>query len=107
MKKIATLLMGILLVGATMAQAAGRPFVTEGEEQITAAGAFGHGDTCIGKAQAEQDALNAVGGGTVLRAVFEGQDKPPHWSVDIRQSGNVEYEVWVSCSGKILKIIKG
>jgi hypothetical protein len=83
MKKIATFVFGFLLVCGT---------------------AYA---SCITKAQAEADALRAVGGGTVLLAVYEGGDYPPHWSVDVRLKNGTEDEVWVSCSGKILKIIRG
>jgi hypothetical protein len=83
MKKVAVFLMGFFMLATTMAYA------------------------CITKATAQADALAAVGGGTVILTVYEGQDKPPHWSVDVRKSANLEYEVWVDCSGKILKIIPG
>jgi len=84
MKKIATFVIGFVLACGTAAYA-----------------------SCITKAQAEADALKAVGGGTVLLAVYEGGDTPPHWSVDVRLRNGNEDEVWVSCSGKILKIIPG
>ena len=37
----------------------------------------------ITKAQAEQIALKAVGGGKVLLIVLETNDNPPDWSVDV------------------------
>jgi hypothetical protein len=85
MKKMTAWCMGLALVGSALVQAAG----------------------CIGKSTAEQDALAAVGGGTVLKVVFEAGDKPPHWSVDVKKTKGGEAEVWVSCSGKILRIIPG
>lgn len=33
------------------------------------------------------------------------RDRPPHWSVDVRQNDATEDEVGVSCSGSILEII--
>ena len=59
----------------------------------------------ITKAQAEQAALNAVGGGTVILAVRDNVGRTPIWSVDIRGTAR-EYEVWVDArSAAILKII--
>ena len=58
----------------------------------------------ISKAQAEAIALHAVGGGTVVLALLERTDGPVHWSIDIVGTVN-EHEVWVSTSGKVLKII--
>jgi len=72
--------------------------VLVGVMQATAAG-------LITKQQAEQDALNAVGGGTVILAVRDHVGKTPIWSVDILGSAH-EYEVWVNArNGAILKII--
>jgi hypothetical protein len=56
------------------------------------------------KQRAEAVALNAVGGGRVVQVVFESQDHPPHWSVDIVGSRN-EHEVWVNAACKVIKII--
>ncbi len=56
------------------------------------------------QARAEAISLQAVGGGTVLQAVLEREDHFIHWSVDIVGS-TAEHEVWVSTSGKVLKII--
>ena len=59
----------------------------------------------ITKAQAEQAALNAVGGGTVILAVRDNVGRTPIWSVDIRGAAH-EYEVWVDAhTAAILKII--
>lgn len=59
----------------------------------------------ITKAQAEKDALNAVGGGTVVSAVLERNAGHKTWSVDINGASN-EYEVWVDAhTGTILKVI--
>jgi uncharacterized membrane protein YkoI len=58
----------------------------------------------LSKSQAEAIALHAVGGGTVILALLERRDGPVHWSIDIVGSTH-EYEVWVSTSGKVLKII--
>jgi uncharacterized membrane protein YkoI len=61
--------------------------------------------SAIKKAQAEAIALNAVkDGGTVVLAVLEKEDGKIHWSIDI-VGKTAEYEVWVSTSGKVLKII--
>jgi uncharacterized membrane protein YkoI len=59
----------------------------------------------VGKAEAERVALRAVGGGRIVSAILEKEDNGLiHWSVDIR-GARYEYEVWVSTSGKVLKII--
>jgi len=59
----------------------------------------------LSKQQAEQDALAAVGGGTVMQARLERDNGKKYWSVDIVGATN-EYEVWVDAySGAILKII--
>lgn len=61
----------------------------------------------IPKSQAEQIALRAVGGGTVVRAQLELHDTPPRWSFDITQ-GNLQFEVWVQAyNGKVLMVKKG
>jgi hypothetical protein len=56
------------------------------------------------KHAAEAVALKAVHGGRVIQVVYEGGDTPPHWSVDIVGS-TYEYEVWVSVSCKVIRII--
>ena len=61
----------------------------------------------ISKADAEQDALTAVGGGHVLQAVLDtvGTNDRRVWSVDILGSAH-EYEVWVDAhTSVVLKII--
>jgi len=61
----------------------------------------------ISKADAEQDALSAVGGGQVLQAVLDtvGSNDKRVWSVDIIDSAH-EYEVWVDPhTSVVLKII--
>ena len=61
----------------------------------------------ISKADAEQDALSAVGGGQVLQAVLDtvGSNDKRIWSVDILGSAH-EYEVWVDAhTSVVLKII--
>jgi uncharacterized membrane protein YkoI len=59
----------------------------------------------ISKAQAEKDALAAVGGGTVIQAVLDTNMGRKTWSVDIAGTTH-EYEVWVDAhTGAILKII--
>jgi len=61
----------------------------------------------ISKADAEQDALSAVGGGQILQAVLDtvGSNDKRIWSVDILGSAH-EYEVWVDAhSSVVLKII--
>lgn len=59
----------------------------------------------ISKQAAEQDALKAVGGGTVLQATLDTNAGRKVWSVDIAGSTN-EYEVWVDAhTGAIVKII--
>jgi len=60
----------------------------------------------ISKAQAERDALKAVGGGKVLQAQLDEWKGTRIWDVDISQPG-VEYTVYVDAhSAAILKIIK-
>jgi uncharacterized membrane protein YkoI len=59
----------------------------------------------ISKQAAEKDALNAVGGGTVLQAQLDSNAGKRVWSVDIAGSAH-EYEVWVDAhTGAILQII--
>ncbi len=59
----------------------------------------------ITKAQAEKDALKAVGGGTVIQAVLDFNNGKKTWSVDIAGATH-EYEVWVDAhTGAILNII--
>ena len=82
MKKVAALLSLVLLAGGMQAMASG----------------------LITKSQAEQDALNAVGGGTVDQAYREKEMGKQVWSVDIT-GATQEYEVWVDAhSGAILNI---
>lgn len=60
----------------------------------------------ISKAQAEQDALNAVGGGTILHSHRDQFQGTKIWDVDVSQPG-VEFTVYVDArSGAILKVIK-
>jgi len=62
----------------------------------------------ISKAQAEQIALKAVGGGKVLLIVLEKNDNPPDWSVDVLATNGTEYEVKVNAyTGKVIAIIPG
>lgn len=62
----------------------------------------------ISKAQAEQIALKAVGGGKVLLAVLETNDNPPDWSIDVKATNGTEYEVKVNAyTGKVIAIIVG
>lgn len=59
----------------------------------------------ISKQAAEKDALNAVGGGTVIHAALDSNGGKKVWSVDIAGSAN-EFEVWVDAhTGAIVKII--
>ncbi len=84
MKKIAALLSLVLLAGVA------QTFATTG---------------LISKFQAEQDALMAVGGGTVNQAYREKEMGKVIWSVDITGSMS-EYEVWVDAhSGVILRVV--
>lgn len=83
MKRLAALLSLVLLASVVQAAASG----------------------LIPKQQAEQDALNAVGGGTVTQAVKEREMGKLIWSVDINGTSN-ENEVWVDAhTGTILEII--
>ena len=62
----------------------------------------------ISKATAEQIALKAVGGGTVLLVTLEKNDNPPDWSVDVRATSGKEFEVKVNAyTGKVIAIIPG
>jgi uncharacterized membrane protein YkoI len=62
----------------------------------------------ISKAQAEQIALNAVGGGKVLLAVLDRTDNPPNWSVDVAATKGREFEVKVNAyTGKVIAIVPG
>jgi hypothetical protein len=59
----------------------------------------------ISKAQAEKDALAAVGGGIVIQAVLDTNMGRKTWSVDIGGTTH-EYEAWVDAhTGAILNII--
>lgn len=61
----------------------------------------------MSKAQSEQDALSAVGGGEVLQAVLDTMGKTDRrvWSVDVLGSAQ-EYEVEIDAhSGAVLKVI--
>lgn len=61
--------------------------------------------TLITKQQAEQDALVAVGGGTVTYALKEKELGKIIWSVDVTGATN-EFEVWVDAhTGSILQIL--
>jgi len=63
------------------------------------------GASMLPKAQAESEALAAVGSGTVLQAVLDTNLGKKTWSVDILSTDN-EHEVWVDAhSGTILKIM--
>lgn len=62
----------------------------------------------ISKAQAEQIALNAVGGGKVLLIRLEKNDNPVDWSVDVKATNGQEYEVKVNAvTGAVIAIIVG
>jgi len=62
----------------------------------------------ISKAQAEQIALHAVGGGKVLLIRLETNDNPVDWSVDVKATNGKEYEVKVNAvTGKVIAIIVG
>lgn len=63
-------------------------------------------NTLITKAQAEKDALKAVGGGTVLSAHLDDYNGVRIWDVDISKP-TMEYTVYVNAhTGAIMKIIK-
>src|SRR5450759_1167684 len=83
MKKSLFLTLVVLLIGAGLASAS----------------------TLISKQQAEQDAIVAVGGGTVTQALKEKELGKIIWSVDITGATN-EFEVWVDAhTGAILRVI--
>ena len=83
MKKLAALLPLVLLAGVMQAMAAG----------------------LITKTQAEQNALRAVGVGTVKQAYIEKEMGKLVWAVDIWGAANY-YQVWVDAhTGVILKVI--
>ena len=83
MKRSLSLALVVLLIGSALAGAS----------------------TLISKQQAEQDALNAVGGGTVTLVHKEKELGKIIWSVDITGATN-EYEVWVDAhTGSILQIL--
>jgi uncharacterized membrane protein YkoI len=61
--------------------------------------------TLISKQQAEQDALNAVGGGTVALVLKEKELGKIIWSVDVIGATH-EFEVWVDAhTGTILQVL--
>lgn len=83
MKRSLSLVLVVLLIGSALAGAS----------------------TLISKQQAEQDALNAVGGGTVTLVLKEKELGKIIWSVDITGATS-EYEVWVDAhTGAILQIL--
>jgi uncharacterized membrane protein YkoI len=83
MKKLAALLSLVLLAGVTQAMASG----------------------LITKTQAEQDALRAVGVGTVKQAYMEREMGKLVWAVDIEGAATY-YQVWVDAqTGTILRVI--
>ena len=83
MKKLAGLLSLVLLAGVMQAMASG----------------------LITKAQAEQDALRAVGVGTVKQAYMEREMGKLVWAVDIERAA-AYYQVWVDAhTGTILRVI--
>ena len=61
----------------------------------------GAGDCVISKQTAEQTALAAVGGGTVVVVRCE-KDAYWRWSIDIR-SKSYKYAVWVSTANIVVK----
>lgn len=66
------------------------------------------GQKYLSKKQAEQIALNAVGGGKVLLAKFDKTDNPPTWDVDVRNTSGQEYEVKVNAyTGAVIAVIPG
>jgi hypothetical protein len=58
-------------------------------------------DCVISKETAEQTALAAVGGGTVIVAKCE-KDAYWHWSIDIRSKSH-KYAVWISYANIVVK----
>lgn len=83
MKRSLSLVLVVLLIGSALASAA----------------------TLITKQQAEQDALIAVGGGTVTQVLKERELGKIIWSVDITGAVS-EFEVWVDAhSGAILQVL--
>jgi uncharacterized membrane protein YkoI len=88
----------LMVCSVTLAAAPALANIAINEAQAVQAGV-------IGKVQAERVALRTVGGGRIVSAVLEKEDNGLiHWSIDIR-GARYEYEVWVSTSGKVLKII--
>jgi uncharacterized membrane protein YkoI len=64
--------------------------------------------TLISKQQAEQDALNAVDGGTITLVLKEKELGKIIWSVDVKATNGTEYEVKVNAyTGKVITIIVG
>ena len=83
MKRFLPLVLVVLLVGSALASAS----------------------ALISKTQAEQDALNAVGGGSVTQALKEKELGKIIWSVDVVGAAS-EYEVWIDAhTGGTLRII--
>src|SRR5271166_5739031 len=83
MKRSLSLTLVVLLIGSVLASAA----------------------ALISKQQAEQDALMAVGGGTVTHVLKEKELGKIIWSVDIT-GATQEYEVWVDAhTGVILQTL--
>jgi uncharacterized membrane protein YkoI len=83
MKRSLSLVLVVLLIGSVLASAS----------------------TLISKQQAEQDALIAVGGGTVTQIHKEKELGKIIWSVDIT-GATQEFEVWVDAhTGAILQIL--
>jgi hypothetical protein len=59
------------------------------------------------KQRAGAVALKAVDhGARVVFVIFDREDRPVHWSVDL-VSSTLEYEVWVNVACKVIRIITG
>jgi uncharacterized membrane protein YkoI len=93
----AALLGALVLTTAVIGQVAqAQPIPVEATAAVQA--------VSITKARAEAIALQAVGGGTVVLALLERDNGSVHWSIDIVGS-TAEHEVWVSTTGRVIKII--
>ena len=99
------LVLALPVVAALLAAAPPAPAQTPDPSIAAAEEDFAAALGCT-KQRAKAVALKAVGGGRVVFVIFDREEHPRHWSVDIVDTTH-EHEVWVSVACKVIKIITG
>jgi hypothetical protein len=89
------------LVWVPLALGVGSPISSVHASTVTPNEQAAASDCVISKDAAEQTALTAVGGGTVIVARCE-KGAYWHWSLDIRSTSH-KYEVWISYANLVVK----